>query len=61
MMICVDSINLYREDIDKYTEIVKGIEKESQQIGSSAKGDDTAGSRKTDERIFEAFARTFSH
>lgn len=61
MKIGVDSINWYREEIDKYTEIVKGIEKESQQIGSSAKGDDTAGSRKTDERIFEAFARTFSH
>ena len=61
MKIGVDSINWYREEIDKYTEIVKGIEKESQQIGSSAKGDDTAGSGKTDERIFEAFARTFSH
>jgi YesN/AraC family two-component response regulator len=61
MKIGVDSINWYREEIDKYTEIVKGIEKESQQIGSSAKGDDKAGSRKTDERIFEAFARTFSH
>lgn len=60
MKIGVDSINWYKEEIDKYTEIVKGIEKESQQSESSTRRDDKAETNKTDERIFEEFARTFA-
>ena len=61
MKIGVDSVNWYREEIDRYTAIVKGVEQESQQAASSTKGDEKAERQKADERIFEEFARTFAH
>ena len=59
LKIGVDSINWYREEIDKYAEIVKGAEKESLQIAPSGKGDDKAEKQKTDEIIVGEFAKTF--
>ena len=59
LKIGVDSINWYREEIDKYNEIVKGFEKERLQIESSTQGNDKAGKQKTDEKFLEEFANTF--
>jgi len=59
LKIGIDSINWYREEIDKYTEIARTIEKEGPQTGSSGKGSDRAGQQKTDERFLEKFAKTF--
>ena len=59
LKIGVDSINWYREEIDKYNEIVKGFEKERLQIESSIQGNDKAGKQKTDEKFLEEFAKTF--
>ena len=59
LKIGVDSINWYREEIDRYTEIVKGVEKESRQIESSGKGNDEAGKPKTDEKFLAEFAKSF--
>lgn len=60
MKIGVDSINWYREEIDKYTAMVGKIENESHRIESPGRADDMAERRKTDERIIEEFARAFS-
>ena len=59
LKIGVDSINWYREEIDKYGEILKGLEKERLQIESSAKGDEKARKQKTDDIFLEEFAKTF--
>ena len=59
LKIGVDSINWYREEIDKYSEIVKGVEKERPQIESSTKGNDKTGKQKTDEKFLAEFAKTF--
>ena len=59
MRIGVDSINWYREEIDKYGEILKGVEKEGVRVASSGKGDDKAGNEATDEKFVKAFARSF--
>lgn len=59
LKIGVDSINWYREEIDKYNEIVKGLEKERLHIESASKGSDKAAKQKTDEEFMEEFGKTF--
>lgn len=59
LKIGVDSINWYKGEIDKYNEIVKGVERERLQITSSSKGNDRAEKEKTDEKLLEKFAETF--
>lgn len=59
LKIGVDSINWYKQEIDKYTEIVKRVEREGAPAESSGKGDDRAGKQKTDEMILEEFVKTF--
>lgn len=59
LKIGVDSINWYKEEIDKYTAIVKRIEAESAQGGPPGKGDDKTGKQKADEMVFEEFVNTF--
>jgi len=59
LKIGVDSINWYREELEKYNDIVKGFEKEGLVIGSPAKGNDKAAKQKTDEKFLEEFAKTF--
>ena len=59
LKIGVDSINWYREEIDKYSEIVTAAEKKGAQTGSPDKGDGKAEEQKTDELIAEEFAKTF--
>ena len=52
LKIGVDSINWYAKEIDKYSEIVKGIE-------SSAKGNDKAEKQQTGEKFLGEFANAF--
>ncbi|MBM2835141.1 MAG: sigma-54 dependent DNA-binding response regulator [Candidatus Brocadiaceae bacterium] len=59
MKIGADSINWYRKEIDKYSEIVKGIEKEGRGIESSGTGDDKAEKPQTDEKFLREFANAF--
>jgi CheY-like chemotaxis protein len=59
LKIGADSISWYKGEIDKYTEIVKGVEKERLQIESSSKGDDKAAKQAIDEKLMDEFARTF--
>ena len=59
LKIGVDSINWYRGEIDKYSEIAKRVEKERLQIESSTKGNDEAGKQKADEQFLREFAKTF--
>jgi CheY-like chemotaxis protein len=59
LKIGVDSINWYKEEIDKYNEIVRGVEKQSPQSASSPKGDDKTTKENTDRKILEAFTKTF--
>jgi len=59
LKIGIDSINWYREEIDKYSEIAKGVERERPQNGSPTEGGDKAGGKKTDEKFVEEFAKTF--
>ncbi len=59
LRIGVDSINWYKAEIDKYNDMVKGLEKKRQETGSSANGGDKAGKQKTDETFMEEFAKTF--
>lgn len=57
LKIGVDSMNWYKEEIDRYAEIVKGLEKE-RQAEPSGKPDKDAKQR-SDERLLEEFGRTF--
>lgn len=56
LKIGVDSINWYKKEIEKYSEIVIGAESVGPQIDSSGKVSSQAGK---DERIIEEFAKTF--
>jgi CheY-like chemotaxis protein len=58
LKIGVDSMNWYKEEIDRYSEIVKGLEKERLQTEASSKGEKSA-KQKTDERFLEEFGNTF--
>lgn len=59
LKIGVDSINWYKEEIDKYTEIVRAAEKRNPPIALADKGDGKAGKRDLDEGILEDFAKAF--
>ena len=59
LKIGADTINWYREEIDKYTEIAKGIDQEGARVASVGKGGDKAAEQKADERFVEAFANAF--
>ena len=59
LKIGVDSINWYKAQIDKYNEIVKEVEKERAQAGSSSKGNEQANMQEADERLFKEFVKTF--
>jgi CheY-like chemotaxis protein len=59
LKIGADTINWYRDEIDKYTEIAKGIEQEGARAASAGKGDDKAAEQTADERFVEAFANAF--
>ena len=62
LKIGVDSINWYREEIDKYTEIVKAAERQSAPIESPGKGNNKAAKQDTNEineTIIGEFAKTF--
>ncbi|TSA11751.1 MAG: response regulator [Betaproteobacteria bacterium] len=61
MKIGVDSVKWYREEIEKYAEILRGIEKGSQNREPPGRGDDARAKIKADERILEELARTFAH
>jgi len=57
LKIGADTINWYRDEIDKYAEIAKGIEQDG--AGAAPAGADKAAKKKTDERLVEAFANAF--
>jgi CheY-like chemotaxis protein len=59
LKIGMDTINWYREEIDNYNAIVKGLEKERLQMEPPARNSDKAGKQKSDEKFLEEFARTF--
>ena len=59
LKIGVDSINWYREEIDKYSAMLKGFEKEKRQIESSAAGRDGVAGQKADRTFLDGFANTF--
>ena len=59
LKIGADSISWYREEIDKYAEIVKGAEKEDRQAGPSGRSDDEAAKQRAAENALEKFAQTF--
>ena len=59
LRIGVDSINWYRDEIDRCSKIVDGMEKDAAQAASSGKGPDKAGQQQADEKFIDAFAKTF--
>lgn len=59
LKIGVDSVNWYREEINKYNNIVSQFEKERPAIASSTQGNDKARQHKTDEKFLEEFAKAF--
>lgn len=59
LKIGADTINWYREEIDKYAEIAKGVEQDSAGAEPAGGGTDKAAEQKTDERLAEAFANAF--
>jgi CheY-like chemotaxis protein len=58
LKIGADCVNWYRQEIERYNQIVREAEKERLQSGPPAKGG-TAQSEKTDEKFLEKFAKTF--
>lgn len=59
LKIGVDSINWYKAQIDKYNEMVKGVEKERAQIDAAAGGSDKADMQKADGKLLAEFVKTF--
>jgi glycine cleavage system H lipoate-binding protein len=59
LKIGADSVNWYRQEIDRYNDLVKGFEKGRLQIESSTKGDDKSAKQKADQTFLEEFAKTF--
>lgn len=59
LRIGVDSINWYRDEIDRYGEILKGVEQESAQAASPGGANAPSGRRVFDEKLMDVFARTF--
>ncbi|MBM2846840.1 MAG: Glycine cleavage H-protein [Bacteroidetes bacterium] len=59
LKIGTDSISWYRKEIDKYTEIARGLEMEGREMGSTDKGDDPGGKPYADEKLLSEFANAF--
>jgi CheY-like chemotaxis protein len=59
LKIGADSINWYKGEINKYTEIAKEVEKDRLPIESSSKGNHEAEKQKTSEKFVDEFAKTF--
>lgn len=59
LKIGADTVNWYRGEIDKYSEIVKKVEKETEQLASAGKSDDKAGKQKIDDKFLKEFAGAF--
>jgi CheY-like chemotaxis protein len=59
LKIGVDSINWYKEEIDRYTEIVRGGQQKGPQAAASATGGGKAGERSPDEIDPSRFAEAF--
>lgn len=59
LKIGVDSINWYKEEVDKYAEIVRAAEKRNPQVASAAKSDAKPGKQDMDEAILGDFAKAF--
>ena len=59
LKIGVDSINWYKEEVDKYTEIVRAAEKRNAQTASPGEGGEKAGKQYMDEAMLEDFANAF--
>ena len=59
LKIGVDTINWYKEEIDRYSEIANGVEKQRPQIAQLSAGDEKVQKLKTDEIFLEAFAKAF--
>jgi CheY-like chemotaxis protein len=59
LKIGIDSINWYKEEIDKYSELVNEVEKTRQHTDSSRKGEDLTEKQRTDQKIFEEFTNNF--
>ncbi len=59
LKIGVDSVNWYREEINKYNKIARQFERERLASGSSPKGEDIARQQATEAKFVEEFARAF--
>ncbi len=59
LKIGVDTINWYKEEIDKYSEIVKGVEKGAQQQAATGSAADKAQTQGLEQKILGEFANTF--
>jgi CheY-like chemotaxis protein len=59
LKIGADSISWYRKEIDKYGEIVRGMEKEGRGIQSSGQGSDQTEKQQPDEKFLAEFANAF--
>lgn len=57
LKIGADSINWYKKEIDRYSEIAGGVEAPGTQ--ASVKGDDRAGKQQAEEEFLNQFATTF--
>jgi CheY-like chemotaxis protein len=59
LKIGADSINWYKGEINKYTEIKKAVENERLQIESSSKGNDKVERQRADEKFVQEFGKIF--
>ncbi|MDP1716548.1 MAG: hypothetical protein Q8L40_00585, partial [Burkholderiales bacterium] len=59
LKIGADTINWYRGEIDRHSEIVKKAEQENQKLAAAGKSDDKAGKQNIDDKFLEEYARTF--
>ncbi len=59
LKIGVDSINWYKEEIDRYTEIARGAQQKGPQAAASEKGEGKAEKQNADEINLSQFAETF--
>jgi len=59
LKIGVDSINWYKQELDKYADMVMGAENETSPADQSGRADAAAGKQEADEMIVERFAKTF--
>jgi CheY-like chemotaxis protein len=59
LRIGVDSVNWYRDEIERYGEISAAVQAGGRPTESSGKRDDRTGKQATDDTFVETFARTF--